>query len=99
MLVLSRRDGETIEIPELGIVIQVTSIKKSRVTIGIEAPRDLAILRGEMANGSSPTKSEIDANLNPDCFTIPAAPIAAVKESESDYCISTASESAFFHVA
>ncbi|MDA8743121.1 carbon storage regulator [Rubripirellula amarantea] len=48
MLVLSRKEGETIEIPSLGIVIQVSAVKKSRAVLGIEAPGDVQIVRGEV---------------------------------------------------
>lgn len=49
MLVLSRRVDETIAIPEVGITVQVLNIGGSRVKIGIEAPQDLGVLRGELA--------------------------------------------------
>lgn len=104
MLVLSRKDGETIEIPDLGIVIQVTSIKKSRVTIGIKAPKDLAILRGEMANDTPAIKNEVGIDQPTGCSAIAAPPVptvsqTAVKEPASGYCVPATSDSAFFHVA
>lgn len=49
MLVLSRRVDETITIPEAGIAVQVLSIAGNRVKIGVEAPQDLGVLRGELA--------------------------------------------------
>ncbi|MGB7329415.1 MAG: carbon storage regulator [Rubripirellula sp.] len=50
MLVLSRKKGESIEIPALGVVVQILDLKKSRTEIGIEAPRELTIVRGEIAD-------------------------------------------------
>lgn len=49
MLVLTRKLGETIEIPSLGIRIEVVGFKGSRhgVHIGVSAPKDVKILRGE----------------------------------------------------
>lgn len=47
MLVLSRKTGESIELPGLGVVVRVLDVKKSRIEIGIDAPRDVAIRRGE----------------------------------------------------
>ncbi|TWU56921.1 carbon storage regulator [Rubripirellula tenax] len=47
MLVLSRKKGESIEFPSLGVVVRVLDLKKSRIEIGIDAPRDVAIVRGE----------------------------------------------------
>lgn len=49
MLVLSRRAGEEIVIPELGITVQVLRTKGNQVRIGIEAPDSIRILRGELA--------------------------------------------------
>jgi len=47
MLVLSRRESETIKI---GDAIRITLVRVSgdRVRVGIEAPADLLILRGEL---------------------------------------------------
>ena len=47
MLVLSRKVGETIHIGS-SLTIKVTAIKGGRVQIGIEAPREVGILRGEL---------------------------------------------------
>lgn len=48
MLVLSRKPGEDIVIPELNIRIRVLESRSSRVRIGVEAPEDIRIERGEM---------------------------------------------------
>ncbi len=47
MLVLSRKVGETIVIGE-GITVRVTRISGTRVTLGVEAPTDVRIVRGEL---------------------------------------------------
>lgn len=47
MLILSRKAGEEIILGN-DIVIKVTEISKGNVKIGIEAPRETAILRGEL---------------------------------------------------
>lgn len=48
MLVLSRKRGEQIEIGDL-IRVTVTDINSERVRVGIEAPRNIVILRKELA--------------------------------------------------
>lgn len=57
MLVLSRRVGETIHIGG-DIVIHVTRTNVGRVTLGIEAPRSIGILRGELQQSPRETVSE-----------------------------------------
>ena len=47
-LVLSRKANETIWIGE-AICLTVLKVRKNRVSIGIEAPGELRILRGELA--------------------------------------------------
>lgn len=48
MLVLSRKKDQTIHIGD-GVTIQICQIKGSTVRIGISAPEDSRILRGELA--------------------------------------------------
>ena len=48
MLVLSRKTNETIELPELGISIEVIKIKGGTVRLGVKAPGSIRILRGEL---------------------------------------------------
>jgi carbon storage regulator CsrA len=52
MLVLSRKENEEILFPNLGINVRITRIEGKNVRIGIEAPKDVSILRGELASGS-----------------------------------------------
>jgi carbon storage regulator CsrA len=59
MLVLSRKIGEAVVIGD-GIVVTVTRVAGNRVTLGITAPDDVRILRGElMPTGDSfPSQTE-----------------------------------------
>ncbi|MDO8185845.1 carbon storage regulator [Conexibacter sp. JD483] len=52
MLVLTRRPGETIEIGN-GIRITLISAGNGRARLGTTAPRDVEIVRGELAAGWS----------------------------------------------
>ena len=47
MLVLSRKSGERIHIGE-NITIEIRRVAGNRVTLALEAPRDVRILRGEL---------------------------------------------------
>ncbi len=47
MLILGRKEGETIEIGN-DITISIENITKMMVKVGIEAPKDIMILRGEL---------------------------------------------------
>jgi carbon storage regulator len=49
MLVLSRKLGEKVTIGE-GIVLTVVRIDRNQVRIGIEAPDEVPILRGELTD-------------------------------------------------
>ena len=49
MLVLTRKSAETIQIGD-DIVIKVISTGRGSVKIGIDAPRHVRVMRGEVAN-------------------------------------------------
>lgn len=48
MLVLTRKPGETIRIGD-DIVITISQLKGGRVRVGIDAPPEMGIRRGELA--------------------------------------------------
>jgi carbon storage regulator len=48
MLVLSRKQGEKVVIPEAGITLTVLEVRGERIRLGIEAPPNLAVLRQEV---------------------------------------------------
>jgi carbon storage regulator len=47
MLVLSRKAGQTLVIAE-NIVVTILEIDGDRVKVGVKAPRQIAVLRGEL---------------------------------------------------
>lgn len=49
MLILTRREGETLLIGD-NIEVTVLAVSGSQVRIGIEAPRDVTVLREEVAD-------------------------------------------------
>ena len=60
MLVLSRKQGESVEFAELDVVVRVISLKKSKVQLGIEAPRHITVSRSEIA-GERASGPAVDA--------------------------------------
>ena len=55
MLVLSRKQNETIVLPELGISFEIVKVKGNVVRVGINAPDSIKILRGELDVASDRT--------------------------------------------
>lgn len=65
MLVLSRKANETIQIGD-DIEIRILEVKGDTVRIGIEAPKSVDILRGELVQSISESNTEaitLDATL------------------------------------
>lgn len=48
MLVLSRKVGERIVLPESGVVLTVLSIRGGQIRLGISAPAQVAVYREEL---------------------------------------------------
>ena len=63
MLVLSRKAGERIQIGD-DIFLTIVRIGPSNVRIGVEAPRDLQIVRGELTQTAGTVPDE-NAELQP----------------------------------
>jgi len=53
MLVLTRKRNETVDIPELGVQFKVLEVHSSYVRIGVTAPTEFRILRGELVERST----------------------------------------------
>ena len=61
MLVLSRKEGESIEFRDLNVCVRVIQLKKSKVQLGIEAPREIQIDRSEIVERSSPSAPAVQS--------------------------------------
>lgn len=61
MLVLTRKPGERVNIGG-NVVVVVTRVAGNRVTIGIEAPDDVRIVRGELPSAKGDTLSHSSAD-------------------------------------
>ncbi|MCM3636853.1 carbon storage regulator CsrA [Sporosarcina luteola] len=65
MLVLSRKTNETIKIGD-NVEIRILEVKGDTIRIGIEAPKNIDILRGELVQSITETNTEaltLDASL------------------------------------
>lgn len=48
MLVLTRKIGQDILVPEIGIVFRILEIHEGKVRVGISAPEDIQVHRAEV---------------------------------------------------
>ncbi|MEZ6060839.1 MAG: carbon storage regulator [Planctomycetaceae bacterium] len=57
MLVMSRRQDEKVVFPGLGIVVTLLGVRGNTARLGVDAPRDVKILREEVADRCPPPHS------------------------------------------
>ena len=60
MLVLSRKMGETIYLPESNTTIKILRTATGRVTLAFDAPQDVTILRGELRAIEQPSTTDLE---------------------------------------
>jgi carbon storage regulator CsrA len=79
MLVLSRRPQERIVFPKLGIDVEILCVSGNTVRVGVNAPRDVLVLRHEVAEKDAARAAKDDANAKPaiakPTVATPAAPV------------------------
>lgn len=78
MLVLSRKEGEKLVIGD-NVVITINRIAGNRVAVGIEAPRDVSIVRGEL-------KPQVSTSTK---AGQPGSPSAAASMLQSDIAVAS----------
>lgn len=66
MLVLSRKVGEEIVLPEHGVTIGVVAVNGRRVRLGITAPSDIPVFRGELLHRMTESLDGADESGDPD---------------------------------
>ncbi|MEM9187296.1 MAG: carbon storage regulator [Planctomycetota bacterium] len=76
MLVLSRKAAERIKIGD-NIVVEVRRVAGNRVTLAIEAPREIRILRGELEQAATDFEGAKPPSSN-DQASIASAPVPFV---------------------
>jgi carbon storage regulator CsrA len=57
VLILSRRPNESICFPNLGISVRILGVQGTRVRIGVDAPNDVNVLRGELYDAEMQSSS------------------------------------------
>jgi carbon storage regulator CsrA len=78
MLVLSRRPQERIVFPNLGIEVEVLNVSGNTVRVGVNAPRDVLVLRHEVAEKDAARAAEAAAKA-PVARPTVATPAAVAK--------------------
>jgi carbon storage regulator len=72
MLILSRKEGESIVIGD-NITVKIVSAEKGVVKIGIDAPKEVTILRSELVeaveNANREASLKVDDSLLQDLFS------------------------------
>lgn len=81
MLVLSRKEGEKLVIGD-NITLVVSRISGNRVTLGIEAPADVKIFRGEL----TPHGTESDSRHAPRVVPMRRAATVTIDVETGEVC-------------
>lgn len=76
MLVLSRKPSESFVFPTLGISVEVLRSGTGKVQLGINAPKEITVLRGELVQGPPSWKGDV------------ASGILAAERAELEYQVS-----------
>ncbi len=69
MLVLSRGRNDKVVFPTLGITVEILRVVGNKVRLGIEAPKDIAVLRDELVGSDSTRAADANQAAKSDRFT------------------------------
>lgn len=83
MLVLTRKQSETIQIGD-SITITVLRMKGKAVRLGIQAPRDMNVIRGELAFEQVGDKESATAAEEPEEVASPSKPKSRARDFHRD---------------
>ena len=61
MLVLSRRVNDTIVLPDLNVSIEILEVKGRNVRVGVDAPIEVKVLRGELESSEEPSQKVLSS--------------------------------------
>ena len=83
MLVLTRKLQQQIKIGD-GIVVTILRVKGNTVRVGVQAPRDVRVIRGELPKtGEENVADEVPAELTYE-LTLPSAEISGHAEAPAE---------------
>jgi carbon storage regulator len=60
MLVLTRKENESVVVDGGQIVLTILKIRGNQISLGIQAPRSVSVLRAELS-GSGPLSADLQA--------------------------------------
>jgi carbon storage regulator CsrA len=63
MLVLSRKEDQSIVFPNLGISIEIVRVQGNKVSVGVEAPKAFRVVRGELQSNASSNEHSCNFQL------------------------------------
>lgn len=64
MLILSRKKNQQVLFPHLGIKVEILRVAGNTVSLGIEAPKSVQILRGELCSGDNDSEMSSGPDRN-----------------------------------
>lgn len=97
MLVLTRKIDEQIKIGD-DITITIIKLRNNQIRIGIDAPRDVRVLRGELEPKETPTNNRVTQFIEADADSIklptptPATEARSNSETHSNSDVRSSSE-------
>lgn len=85
MLVLTRKLQDQIRIGD-NITITILRVKGNTVRIGVDAPRNVRVMRGELPEFDPPADAALTVELNTEEVAAPAGEVDEVAPSEEQDC-------------
>src|SRR3954465_9018227 len=96
MLVLTRKSREQIQIGE-NVVITILRVKGQAVRIGIEAPRDVRVLRSELPKNEEEVDAETEEPPAPETDRLLTGVVASDTVTTASDTVTTVTETVLAH--
>lgn len=82
MLVVSRKQNQSVVFPALGITVEILRVAGKAVRVGVRAPDDIRVLRGELVDPDSVTAANMDSAKTDSAKTDSARPDSSPGSSD-----------------